>query len=143
MTSEDNLETLSGLPENVNKIQVRVEVKGPLVIDAFLLLDGKRHQTVTLTDSGPTYAYFGIHENTPWYHVTFPGEGWEVVEDVPDKVFEILQRLTDLVKETIERKSDVILDITDDLKDTGCELSTSLLGEKDIEIRARRFTKSR
>lgn len=127
--------------EKVDKVQVKIEGQssGPR---AYLLLDGKPHHTLYLSDSTITAAQFGVYENTPWYEVGFPGEGLEKLqEDVPAIVFETLKRLVQMVRDLIEEGGDVTVDITEDLRGTGCNLYVSSFSETTAAIYSRKLRK--
>jgi hypothetical protein len=55
-------------PLKFSKTEIKVEFQ-PNGIDSYLLLDGKRYPELRISS-----ASFGIHENTAWYHVPFPGD---------------------------------------------------------------------
>ncbi len=129
-----------GRLESVTRVQVKVERTSPSALKVFLLLDGRPHHNINLSDHRVTSADFGIYENTPWYDVAFPGEGWEELkEDVPTVVFETLKRLVQMVRGLINTGTETIVDITADLKSTGCRIYVGICDDTTAEIYSRRF----
>lgn len=124
-----------------DQAEVRIEV-GAKGMDSYLLLDGIRYPALLISGG-----WFGIHENTAWYDVPFPGDG-EDGEDIPPEweeppvVWDTLKELVERVNRAVEKGESAAFDVTDLLRKTGRSLCVGWLSPRSAAICARRFKKS-
>jgi hypothetical protein len=124
-----------------DKAEVRIEV-GAKGMDSYLLLDGKRYPALLISGG-----WFGIHENTAWYDVPFPGDGEDGEEGLPEweelpVVWDTLKELVEMVNRAVEKGESATFDVTDLLRKSGRSLCVGWLSPRSAAIRARRFKKS-
>jgi hypothetical protein len=89
-------------------------------------------------------ASFGIHKNTAWYHVPFPGdEGiYEPEWEEPPVIWDTLKELIKIVGDALEKKADATIDITELLRRTGRDLRVGSLSPRNAGIIAGHFKKN-
>jgi hypothetical protein len=124
-------------PIGFNTAEIKVETNGE--VNSSLFLDGIPFPALSISS-----ASFGIHENTAWYHVPFPGdEGiYEPEWEEPQIVFETLKQLVKIVENALEAKVDVTINITEKLKETGRALFVNSISPRNASIIASRFKKN-
>jgi hypothetical protein len=125
-------------PIKFSKAEIRVENHASNT-DTYLLLDGERYPELRIAS-----ASFGIHENTAWYHVSFPGdEGiYEPEWEEPPIVWDTLKELIRIVNDALEKKADATIDITELLQRTGRDLRVGSLSPRNAAIIAGHFKKN-
>jgi hypothetical protein len=104
-----------------------------------LLLDGKPFPALRFSS-----VLFGIYENTPWYHVPFPGDNgvYEPEWEEPQIVFDTLDQLVHMANNAIEAKLNVTINITEHLQKTGYDLYVASMSPRSAGICAKRFRKN-
>ncbi|CAG0928200.1 hypothetical protein TFLX_00796 [Thermoflexales bacterium] len=108
-------------------------------VRASLLLDGVPFPALRFSS-----ALFGIHENTPWYQVSFPGDDgkYEPELEEPQIVFDVLHRLVQMVNNAIKAKTDATISIMEHLQETGYNMYVASMSPRNAAICARRFKKN-
>ncbi len=108
-------------------------------VHSSLLLDGKPHPALMFSS-----VLFGIHDNTPWYHVPFPGDNgvYEPEWEEPPIILDTLEQLLQMANNAIDAKMEAILNITDHLQKTGCDLYVSPISPRNAAIFAKHFKKN-
>ena len=124
-------------PIGFDTAEIKVEANGQL--HSFLLLDGIPFPALSISS-----ASFGIHENTAWYHVPFPGDNgkFEPEREEPQIVFETLKQLVKIVNDALAAKIDVKINITEKLKETGRALFVHSISPRNASVIVSRFKKN-
>jgi len=108
-------------------------------VHASLLLDGEPYPALRFSS-----VLFGVHENTPWYQVSFPGDDgkYEPKLEEPQIVFDVLHRLVQIANTAIEAKTDATINIMEHLQETGYNLYVASMSQRNAAICAERFKKN-
>lgn len=108
-------------------------------VHASLLLDGTPYPALRFSS-----ALFGVHENTPWFQFSFPGDDgkYEPELEEPQIVLDVLHRLVQMLNHAIEAKTDATSSIMEHLQETGYNLYVASTSPRNAAICAKRFKKN-
>jgi hypothetical protein len=124
-------------PLKIEIAEIKTEfIKNELL--STLLLDGMPFPALRFSS-----VTFGIHKNTAWYHIPFPGDNgvYEPEWEEPQIVFDTLDQMVLMANHVMSESLNATLDLTGLIMKTGMDIYAAPLSPRSAAIFARHFLK--